>query len=92
MNNLLSEKDTKAVLGILAEQLGVPHEQLTDDAKIEEEFCADSLTMMEIMMAVEDYFNISIPDEQWERISTVGDLFEELAEMLSEKEPEAART
>ena len=89
MNNLLSEKDTKAVLDILVEQLGVQEAQLTRDAKLQEDLGADSLTIMEITMAVEERFNLSISDEEWEKVSTVGDLFEALAELLGKLERRA---
>ncbi len=65
MKHQLSEPDTKAVLDLLVEQLGVQRAQLTPDAKISEDLGADSLTVIEIAMAVEERFNLSIPDEQW---------------------------
>jgi acyl carrier protein len=82
MNNLLSDQDTQAVLGILVEELGVQRAQLTPEAKIKEDLGADSLTVIEIAMAMEEQFHLSIPDEQWETVSTVGDLFETLAKLL----------
>ena len=81
-NNVLSEKDTKAILDILIEQLGVPEEQITLDARLMDDLNADSLTVVEITLALEERFNLSIPDEQWEKVSTVRDLFELLAELL----------
>ena len=87
MNNMLSDKDTQAVLDILVEQLGVQRAQLTPGAKIQEDLGADSLTVIEIAMAMEERFNLSIPDEQWETVSTVGDLFELLAKLLGKTEP-----
>lgn len=86
MNSILSEKDTKAVLGILVEELGVPEAQLTPDARLQEDLGADSLTLVEITMALEDRFNLSIPDEEWEKVSTVGDLFEALGDLLGKPE------
>jgi acyl carrier protein len=86
MNNLLSESDTKAVLDILVEQLGVQQAQLTPDARIEEDLGADSLDVMEIVMAVEERFGLSLPDEMSERVSTVGDLLETLADVLGKVE------
>lgn len=83
MNDMLSEKDAKALQDILVEQLGVTPEQLTANARIQEDLGADSLTVMEITMAVEDRFNLSIPDEQWERVRTVGDLSETLTDLIS---------
>ncbi|HWI59381.1 MAG TPA: acyl carrier protein, partial [Bacillota bacterium] len=70
---MLSEKDSQALLDLLVEQLGVQPDQLTPDARIQEDLGADSLTVMEITMAVEERFNLSIPDEEWEEVSTVGD-------------------
>ena len=81
-NNSLSEKDTNAVNAILCEQLGVELPQLTPDARLKEDLGADSLTLVEIAMAVEERFSISIPDEQWDQVSTVGDVFEELEDLL----------
>ena len=86
MNNLLSEKDTKAVLDILVEQLGVQEAELTPDARLQEDLGADSLTIMEITLGIEDRFNLSIPDEEWERVSTVGDIFEALEQLLGKAE------
>jgi acyl carrier protein len=82
MNNLLSENHTKAVLDILVEQLGVQENQLTSDARLEEDLGADSLDVIEIVVSVEERFKISVPDEAAERVSTVGDLFEVLAEFV----------
>jgi acyl carrier protein len=86
MNDFLSEKDTKVVLDILVEQLGVQEVQLTPDARLQEDLGADSLTIMEITMAVEERFNLAIPDEEWEKVSTVGELYETLAELLGKPE------
>jgi acyl carrier protein len=83
MNHLLSENNTKAVLDILVEQLGVQREQLTSEARLQEDLGADSLTIAEITLALEEQFNLAIPDEAWERVSTVSDVFEVLAELLS---------
>ncbi len=82
MKNLLSETDTKAVLDILVEQLGVEKDQLTPEARLEDDLGADSLTLVEITLALEERFNLSIPDEEWEGVSTVSDVFEALAELL----------
>jgi len=81
-NNILSEKDTKAVLDILIEQLGVREEQITQDGRLMDDLGGDSLTLVEITLALEERFDLSIPEEQLERVATVRDLFELLAEML----------
>ena len=82
MNNILSDQDTKAVLDILVEQLGVQEAQLIPEARLQEDLGADSLTLVEITLALEERFHLSIPDEEWEKVSTVGDLFEVLADLL----------
>ena len=82
MNDLLSENDTKAVIEILARELGVPEAQLTHDASLEADLGADSLTLVQLIMALEDRFNLTIPDERSEGVKTVGDVFELLAELL----------
>ncbi len=87
MNDVLSETDTKALQDILVEQLGVQENQLTPDARIEEDLGADSLDKVEIIMSVDECFNVSVPDEVAERVSTVGDLVEALAELLEKREP-----
>ena len=86
MNNLLLEKDAEAVFNILVEQLGVPRAQLTPEARLQEDLGADSLTLVEITMALEERLDISIPDEEWERVTTVGELFEALANLLAHRE------
>ena len=92
MNNILSDKDTQALLDILVEQLGVQRAQLTPEAKIQEDLGADSLTVIEIAMAMEERFHLSIPDEQWETVSTVGDLLEMLAKLLASPNSVSAGT
>ena len=86
MNNILSEEDTKAVLDILVEQLGVEQAQLTPDARLEEDLGADSLTLVEITLALEECLNLAIPDQEWEKVTTVGNLFEALADLLGKPE------
>jgi acyl carrier protein len=82
MNDLLSERDSKAVIEILARELGVPEPQLTQDANLQIDLGADSLTFVEVIMALEDRFNVTIPDGRSESVQTVGDVFELLAELL----------
>lgn len=92
MNNILSDKDAQAVLDILVEQLGVQRAQPLPAAKIQEDLGADSLTVIEIAMAMEERFQLSIPDEQWETVSTVGDLFETVAKLLATPNPQSSGT
>ena len=58
---------------IIAEQLGVKKEEVTDSAKFVDDLGADSLDTVELVMALEEEFGIEIPDEDAEKLVTVGD-------------------
>jgi acyl carrier protein len=58
---------------IIVEQLGVEATQVTEGAKFVEDLGADSLDTVELVMALEEEFSIEIPDEDAEKITTVGD-------------------
>ncbi len=58
---------------IIIEQLDVQGEQVTDDASFIEDLGADSLDTVELVMALEEHFDIEIPDEDAEKIKTVRD-------------------
>ena len=58
---------------IVVEQLGVPEDQVTEDAKFIDDLGADSLDQVELVMAFEEEFGSDIPDEYAEKLTTVGD-------------------
>ncbi|HEX6966000.1 MAG TPA: acyl carrier protein [Gemmatimonadaceae bacterium] len=58
---------------IIAKELGVEREKLTDNASFMEDLGADSLDTVELVMEFEKEFNIDIPDEDAEKLRTVGD-------------------
>ncbi len=68
------------VKDIIAEELGVEREKLTDDASFMEDLGADSLDTVELVMAFEKEFDIDIPDEEAEKLRTVGDALKYLHE------------
>lgn len=57
---------------IISEQLGVDEEDVVPEAKFVDDLGADSLDTVELVMALEEEFNIEIPDEEAEKIQTVG--------------------
>lgn len=57
---------------VIAKQLGVKEDAVTDDASFQEDLGADSLDTVELVMALEEEFETEIPDEQAEKLSTVG--------------------
>ena len=58
---------------IIVENLGVDAEKVTDDASFVEDLGADSLDTVELVMAFEEEFDIEIPDEDAEKLTTVGE-------------------
>ena len=58
---------------IIADQLGVKKEEVTDNAKFVDDLGADSLDTVELVMALEEEFGLEIPDEEAEKLATVGD-------------------
>ena len=61
------------VKSIIVEQLGVDEEEVTADASFVDDLGADSLDTVELVMAFEEEFDLEIPDEDAEKIATVGD-------------------
>ncbi len=70
------------VRDIIVEELGVEREKLTDDASFMEDLGADSLDTVELVMAFEKEFDIDIPDEEAEKLRTVGDAMKYMHEKI----------
>jgi acyl carrier protein len=66
------EKVVEEVRSILVEQLGVDPSEVTEQASFQEDLNADSLDLVELIMEMEDRFKVKIPDEEAEKIVTVG--------------------
>ena len=64
------------IKNILSEQLGADEEEMTMDTNIAKDLGADSLDVVELLMSIEDEFEIEIPDEEIENIKTIRDLTE----------------
>ena len=69
----MAEAFADRVRAIIAEQLGVKLEEVTDAASFIEDLGADSLDTVELVMALEEEFGIEIPDEDAEKMANVGD-------------------
>jgi acyl carrier protein len=67
---------------IIADQLGVEIEKLKEDTSFVQDLGADSLDVVELVMAFEEEFGIEIPDEDAEKIRTVGDVINYLKERV----------
>ncbi|WP_333784439.1 acyl carrier protein [Thermocrinis sp.] len=67
---------------IIADQLGVEVEKLKNEASFVQDLGADSLDVVELVMAFEEEFGIEIPDEDAEKIRTVGDVINYLKERV----------
>ena len=70
------------VKDIIAEELGVEREKLTSEASFMEDLGADSLDTVELVMAFEKEFDIDIPDEDAEKLRTVGDAMKYLHDKI----------
>ena len=59
---------------ILAEQFDIDEDSLQNDTDLQDDLGADSLDVVDLLMSIEDEFDIEIPDEEIENIRTVGEL------------------
>ncbi|MCX6088310.1 MAG: acyl carrier protein [Caldiserica bacterium CG02_land_8_20_14_3_00_36_38] len=69
----MEEKEIREkVVAIIKDKLGVEDDKIVDSAKYVDDLGADSLTLVDIAMALEDEFGMKIPDEDIEKITTIG--------------------
>ena len=78
----MSANVEERVKDIIVEELGVEREKLTAEASFMEDLGADSLDTVELVMAFEKEFDIDIPDEEAEKLRTVGDALKYLQDKL----------
>lgn len=62
------------IRAILCEQLDIEEDQVTMESNIAEDLGADSLDVVDLVMSIEDEFDLEVPDDQVENIKTVGDV------------------
>jgi len=82
MDNSIFEKLRKIVFNVLG---NIREEQIIAEAKFKDDFGADSLDTIEIMMAIEEEFNIEIPDEDLVELATVRQVVDYISRRLAEK-------
>ncbi|MDX1679647.1 MAG: acyl carrier protein [Akkermansiaceae bacterium] len=71
----MSDKSIEdSVKDIIVDQLGVNADQVTPSAKFVEDLGADSLDTVELVMAFEEEFDVEVPDEEAEKLQSVGDV------------------
>jgi acyl carrier protein len=70
----MSEEIMEKISKVIVEKLGVKAEQVTPEATFVDDLGADSLDQVELIMAVEDAFDIEIPDEEAEKLRKVSDV------------------
>ena len=75
-----SEEVFEKVKGIIVNQLGVADTAVTLEASFIDDLGADSLDIVELVMALEEEFNMEIPDEDAEKVVTVGDVVDYIKE------------
>jgi acyl carrier protein len=73
------------VIDIVSNQLGVPKEEVTRASSFVDDLKADSLDVVELVMEFEDAFDITIPDEDYEKIKTVGDAITYIQDRIKEQ-------
>jgi acyl carrier protein len=73
------------VIEIVCENLGVNKEQVTRQTSFTEDMGADSLDIVELVMELEEEFEITIPDEQAEKIKTVGEAIDYIEREIGKK-------
>jgi acyl carrier protein len=74
---------------IVAENLGVEEEKVTREASFVDDLRADSLDVVELVMALEEEFNIEIPDEDAEKMRTVGDAIDYIQRRIESQTAQA---
>ncbi len=75
--------ELEKVIEIVSKVMGIDKEKISADSKFEDDLQADSLDLYQIIMAIEEQYNIEISDEDAEQIVTVGDAAEKLENAIN---------
>ena len=80
----MADNSQQKVIDLIVDQLGVDADNVTPDAHFIDDLGADSLDTVELVMAFEEEFDLEIPDEDAEKLETVGNAIEYLNKRLAE--------
>ncbi|HEK85534.1 MAG: acyl carrier protein [Candidatus Saccharicenans sp.] len=79
------EELLKKVKAIVADKLNISEDQVTENASFTQDLGADSLDTVELIMALEDEFGLNIPDDEAEKLNTVGKAIDYIQDHLKSK-------
>jgi len=79
------EELLKKIKAIVADKLSISEDQVTEEASFIDDLGADSLDTVELVMALEDEFDLDIPDEDAEKMTTVGKAIDYVLELIQKK-------
>jgi acyl carrier protein len=79
------EELLKKIKAIIADKLSISEDQVTEEASFIDDLGADSLDTVELVMALEDEFDLDIPDEDAEKMTTVGKAIDYVLDFLQNK-------
>ena len=79
----MPESVAEKVRGIVSKQMGVNNDQITEQTSFVNDLGADSLDTVELIMAFENAFDMNIPDEDAEKIQTIGDAINYIEETVN---------
>jgi acyl carrier protein len=80
----MAESVEKRVKDLVVEKLGVKEEDVTNEASFTNDLGADSLDTVELVMALEDEFNTEVPEEEYEKITTIQEAVDYIKSKMNE--------
>ena len=81
----MTELDFRELQELAAEILGVDQEQVQMDVSFARDLAADSLDLVELIAAVEDKYDVELPEEELEKMKVIGDLWKFLEQRTAER-------
>ena len=82
---MATQLDFKELQELSAEILGIDADQVQMDKSFQRDLAADSLDLVELIAAIEDKYDVELPDEELEKMKVIGDLWKFLQEKTAER-------